>query len=236
MCERLLELAKKGSSLQKQNNKPDTRLEQTFTSLSVRQNFDKASNSDVPTIKSSPSKDSLKNLGKKRRYKKSLLATRTRYKSISMEDLDNDNFKSVLDRDQDQHSTGSSSSGLNNTLAAGSESEDDDDCIVFGNSTVNLKSPPGTQRQVSAPTEIKREMPGTSRQVSAPSKVTNDIMSDVKSEVTQWSIDESMTGEMSEDCVQKVSYASSEDTVECYVTERAEDYEVCLTLYQTTKF
>ena len=117
VCERLLELAKKGSSLQKQMNQSTSDLVKQYqskTSCNSTQGHnddDDDNDNENNKVMKSYSKDSLTSIsGKKKRYKTSLLGTRTRNKSITMEDLNDANFKAVLDG-SDQISVGSSNSG-----------------------------------------------------------------------------------------------------------------------------
>lgn len=226
VCERLLELAKKGSSLQKQlekNQKSHTDLKTTFSTIS--QNSTMTLDSKFPV--QSASKDSL--LEQKKRKKKSLLA-RTRQRSVSMEDLEDEKFKSVLDeRESECQSVTSSNSGL---ITPGVDDDDDDNSIVFGNSVTDLQAACNTSggnkpnsgtntRDVGHKSNDRRHSPH------------HDIPSRSETETTDWSIDQSVsTIEMSEECVQKVAYSLSADKTDDYVRERAAKYEVRMQLLE----
>lgn len=228
VCERLLELAKKGSSLQKQLEKVQrshSDLKATFSSISSTSTLTPKSNSPV---QQSASKDSLV---EKKRKKKSLLAVRARQRSISMEDLADDKFKSVLDKpDPECQSLSSSNSGMitPDPLDDDDGDEDDDNSIVFGNSVTDLRAASSSgyssnhsSKHSSTVRNVGQGMNG--RQPSPHSDLNSHT------ETSNWSIDQSVaTMEMSEECVQKVAYALSADRIEDYVRERASRYEVVL--------
>ncbi|XP_060554656.1 protein tyrosine phosphatase domain-containing protein 1-like isoform X2 [Ruditapes philippinarum] len=217
VCERLLELAKKGSSLRRQFEKnatpppPMNKLQKTFSTLSQTS----SSESKTP-VQQSSSKDLLTN--GKRRYKRSLLSARTRTKSISMEDLTNEKFLSVLD---DEESLGSSNSGVLMKTPGASDEEDDDDSIIFGNSTVDLKSSVISSSRAVGSAKLMSQSNGRS---GSPGSENTSVTG-----TTNWSIDQSlMTADMSEDHVQAVGVALSATKVEDYVKDRARDLQKSL--------
>ena len=224
VCERLLELAKKGSSLRRQfekNSKPPlamNNLQKTFSNLSQTS----SSGSKTP-VQQSSSKDLLTN--GKRRYKRSLLSARARTKSISMEDLTDEKFLSVLD---DEESVSSSNSGLQMKTPGASDEEDDDDSIIFGNSTVDLKSSVAS----STGTNSRAKSNGQSNERSGSPGSENTSVSGT----ANWSIDQSlMTADMSEDHVQAVGVALSSTKIEDYVKDRARDLQVSKSCFHTFK-
>ena len=221
VSERLLELAKKGSSLQQQlekNGKSHTDLQATFSTIS--QGSTKTVTSNHSPVTQSASKDSLI---EKRRKKKSLLHVRTRMKSLSMEDLADDKFKSVLD---DPESESQSLTSSNSGIVDEDDDDDDNNSIVFGNSVTDLKamcetSGSSIRRENSASNVRDVGLNTNGRRHSPLSDRTSHT------ETSNWSIDQSVsTIEMSEECVQKVAYALSADRMEDYIKERANKYEV----------
>lgn len=218
MCERLLELAKKGSSLQRQLDKVSKQqsmndLKHTF---SITPQTSRAES--TTSIQQSSSKESILGNGK-RRYKRSLAAVKGRYKSISMEDLVDNKFKSVLD-DPEKCSVASSNSGIQmkSCSASDDEGDDDDDSIVFGNSSVDLKSAANSssRRQGSANSSCR-----VNGQTDSPASVNPSVTG-----TTDWSIDQSMTADMSEDHVQAVAYALSAHKIHSYVKDRTHQLQV----------
>lgn len=222
MCERLLELAKKGSSLQQQFEKVEkshTNLKTTFSTISQSSTITSGSKSPV---KQSISKDSLIGANSKRK-KKSLLAVRNRLRSISMEDLENEKFKSVLDEPVSEcQSIHSSSSGI--VTPGVYDDDDDDNSIVFGNSVTDLKAAcsrgsSGIGGKNMNSVQDSNDMNG--RRPSPQSDVTS------QTGTSNWSIDQSVsTMDMSEECVQNVGYALSADKIEDYVRERTAECKV----------
>lgn len=215
VCERLLELAKKGSSLRRHIEKdskvkPTTNLKTTFSNVS--QSSEKCDSST--NVNKSSSKDSIVN--NKKRYKRSLAAVRGRYKSISLEDLADDKFKSVIDASEKASISSSNSGFMSKTSCASDEEEDDDDSIVYGNSTVDLKSSVcSTSKLRDADLKLNGKMNST---LSENSSITG---------TEDWSIDQSvMTVDMSEAHVQAVGYALSTSKIESYVRGRATQLEV----------
>ncbi|XP_052781472.1 protein tyrosine phosphatase domain-containing protein 1-like isoform X2 [Mya arenaria] len=198
VCERMLELAKKGSSLQKQLEKAAQRsttdLRKTFSTVS------KNSTLSPSPVKQSVSKDSVTTISSKRK-KPGLRALRNRMRSISMEDLADDKYSSVLKHaDADIGSVASS----NSASMLDDDEDDDNNSIVFGNSATDLRNLPE---------------PGSS-------KMKYNCDSSSQTGTMSWSVDQSInTNDMSEDCVQTVAYALSADTIDKYVRERVEEYE-----------
>ncbi|XP_053376892.1 protein tyrosine phosphatase domain-containing protein 1-like [Mercenaria mercenaria] len=217
VCERLLELAKKGSSLRRQFEK-DTKQQSVMNMKNMFSSVSKASHDgSVTPVQQSSSKDSLTN--GKRRYKRSLAAVRTRYKSVSMEDLTDDKFLSVLD-DTENQSVASSNSGLQMKTPGVSDEEDDDDSIIFGNSTVDIKSSVNASSRAQGSADSSSRSNG--RSVSPGSENTSVAGTGC------WSIDQSMTADMSEDHVQAVGYSLSANKIESYVRDRANDLQKAL--------
>ncbi|KAH3893171.1 hypothetical protein DPMN_017315 [Dreissena polymorpha] len=123
-------------------------------------------------------------------------------KSISMEDLADDTFKSVINSSSDAKIENNSISSSNSSGAINDNDDDDDDnSIVFGYSVTDLR-------------------------IGQYSCRASDTTS--KSGTVDMSINHSiMTVDMAEDCVQAVAYALSADKIEPYEVERAEQHEVC---------
>ena len=136
VCERLLELAEKGSALRRLNSKSS--LKNLDKTLSTIMSHNKTTQ-DTP-IPKQKSKDSLNSAEKIQRENVTLSDTRNRFRSISLEDLPNSEFKDVLD-EADSDSGGSVDKLSRDTIDDDDNDEDDDDnSIVFGHSAADLKA------------------------------------------------------------------------------------------------
>lgn len=218
-----MELAKKGSSLQKQfdkkikvTNQPSMHnLEKTFSTLSQP-----SREGSLTPVKQTASKDSL--TSSKRRYKRSLAAVRTRTKSTSMEDLNNENFLSVLD-DPEKLSVASSNSEYQIKTPGLSEEEDDDDSIIFGGSSVDIKSTVVSSNRNLGSAKSGSKLNGPR---SSPDSENTSVSGTVN-----WSIDQSITQDLSDDHVQAVWSALSASKIEPYVRDRVNEMQVHFSFY-----
>ncbi|XP_052252721.1 protein tyrosine phosphatase domain-containing protein 1-like isoform X3 [Dreissena polymorpha] len=202
VCERLLELAKKGSSLQRQLEKRQKdsptfpHVSKTFSNLSQN------SNGLPAPIQQSASKDSIATVTSKRKKAGLKFSLKNRMKSISMEDLADDKFKSVINSASDAKIENNSISSSNSSGAINDNDDDDDNSIVFGNSVTDLR-----MGQYSC-----RASDTTSQSGTVDMSINHSIM----------------TADMAEDCVQAVAYALSADKIEPYEVERAKQHEDAL--------
>ena len=138
VCERLLELAQKGSSLRKLSSKSNLKnLDKTLSTIKSH-----SKSTQDTSLSKQKSKDSLNSADKLRRDNVMLGNTRDRFRSISLEDLPNSEFKDVLDEaDSDSGGSGNADKLSRDTIDDDNEDDNDDDnSIVFGHSAADLKA------------------------------------------------------------------------------------------------
>ena len=212
MCERLLELAQKGNSLQRVNSKNSLNVDKTLSTIISHSK----STSDSP-IPKQRSKDSLNSDHSGRSGHVPLSETRHRFRSISMEDLPNEEFKGVLDEADSNSQDSGSMDKLSRDLDVDDDDDDDDDnSIVFGQSATDLRALTDDKD----PRRLVRQMQHKDSGLSSTSEQSG------RSEQSTWSIDAMSTSAFSEKSVKLVAEAIADEDVPDTVRDNAEMLEV----------
>ena len=213
MCERLLELAQKGNSIQRVNSKNSLNVDKTLSTIISHSK----STSDSP-IPKRRSKDSLNSDHSGRSGHVPLSETRHRFRSISMEDLPNEEFKGVLDEADNNSQDSGSMDKLSRDLDVEEDNDDDDDdnSIVFGQSATDLRALTDDKD----PRRLVREMQHKDSGLSSTSEQSG------RSEQSTWSIDAMSTSDFSEKSVKLVAEAIAGEDVPDTVRDNAEMLEV----------
>ena len=149
--------------------------------------------------------------------------TRCRFRSVSLEDLPNEEFKGVLD-EVDSDSVGSGTSGSADKISRDlnddedDDDDDDDNSIVFGQSATDLRALADDKD----PRRIIRELQHKDSGLSSTSEMSGRSTSDQSS----WSIDGLSSKNFPERSVKFVGEAMSDDMISDAVRDRAEKLEV----------
>lgn len=136
--------------------------------------------------------------------------TRNRFRSVSLEDLPNSEFKEVLN-DVDSDSLGSSSVDKISRDLVDDDDSDDDNSIVFGQSATDLKALAEKDHE-----RVKKEFQHKDSGLST------------MSEQSEWSIDEIPSKDFTESSVRIVAEALSDDHVPDSVLDEATRLETLL--------
>ena len=139
--------------------------------------------------------------------------TRNRFRSVSLEDLPNSEFKEVLN-DVDSDSLGSSSVDKISRDLVDDDDSDDDNSIVFGQSATDLKALAEKDHE-----RVKKEFQHKDSGLST------------MSEQSEWSIDEIPSKDFTESSVRIVAEALSDDHVPDSVLDEATRLEVSMELF-----
>ena len=145
--------------------------------------------------------------------------TRNRFRSISLEDLPNSEFKDVLDEaDSDSGGSGNVDKLSRDTIDdEDDDADDDDNSIVFGHSAADLKALANQDRTE----KTLRAMEHRDRELSTISSGTG---------CSEWTIDQQNGSDLSETSVRLIGEALSEEDVPDTVLDVAAKLEVFINI------